>query len=259
MIIWHAIVLGIIEGVTEFLPVSSTGHLILASHVLEIPQTEFLKTFEIAIQFGAILAVVALYWRSLLIDWESMTRVAVAFAPTAVLGLAFHGLVKMYLLGNAAVVLWSLAIGGVVLILFERFRPAESVGHDEGVNTLSLKTAFIVGCCQALALVPGVSRSGATIVGGMLLGASRKTIVEFSFLLAVPTIAAATVFDLATSWQHMTAATLPALLVGGAVSFVTALLAIRSFVAYVQHHSFAVFGWYRIAIAFVLALVLYLW
>ena len=249
----HAIILGVVEGLTEFLPVSSTGHLILAAHALRIPETEFIKSFEIIIQLGAILAVLALYWRKLLTNWKIFSRVAVAFLPTALIGLVLYKTIKTYLLGNAAVVLWSLAIGGALLIFFELLH-ARKTPTTSGADTtaelesMSYGTAAFVGLFQSLAII-GPSGSAATIVGGMIAGMSRAAIVEFSFMLAVPVMAAATGLDLIKSAGSFARADLAALGVGFAAAFVAALLAVRFFIRYVQKHTFVPFGIYRIVLA----------
>jgi undecaprenyl-diphosphatase len=246
MDIFHAIVLGVVEGVTEFLPVSSTGHLILASQLLHVPETEFLKTFEIAIQLGAILSVVALYWRKLL-QFEVMKRVAVAFLPAAVIGLVLYKAVKA-LLGSETTVLWALLLGGVFLIAFEYWHTEKDDAHEE-IETLPYKTALLIGLFQSLAMVPGVSRSGATIVGGLLLGLKRTTIAEFSFLLAVPTMAAATGLDLIKNFESFSSDQFGVLAAGFVMAFVVALGAIKFLLRYVKTRTFAPFGVYRILLA----------
>jgi undecaprenyl-diphosphatase len=170
-----------------------------------------------------------------------------AFLPTAVIGFLLHGIVKYVLLGSTPVVLWSLAIGGAVLILFERWKPARSGVQD--VSQMSLAQAVLIGLCQSIAIVPGVSRSAATIVGGELLGISRKAIVEFSFLLAIPTMAAATGYDLLQTASQFTLADMKDLLLGFVLSFIVALFAIKWFLGFVKNHSFVVFGLYRICLA----------
>jgi len=254
MTLLHAALLGIIEGATEFLPISSTGHLILAGEVLGIPSTDFYKSFQIIIQLGAILAVVALYFRTLL-DIEIIKRVAIAFVPTGLIGLALYGIVKTYLLGSTVVVMWSLLIGGLIFILYELSHP-ESFKADRRVTDITYLQAFLVGLCQAVAIVPGVSRSGATILGGLFLGIPRKTIVEFSFLLAVPTMAAATGFDIFKNYSSFTAEGVGALAVGFIMSFLTAILAIRFLLHFVRTHSFIPFGIYRILLAGIVFLFL---
>ena len=242
-----SVILGIVEGVTEFLPVSSTGHLVLASQLLSIPKTEFLKSFEIPIQMGGITAVVFLYWKSFL-NLELIKKLAVAFVPTGIIGLALYKVVKEYLLGNSYVVLWSLALGGLALILFELWYK-DRVVHGDGVKEITYKQSFLVGLFQALAIIPGVSRSGATILGGLFLGVTRATIVEFSFLLAVPTLAAATGLDLLKSYSSFSLADFEFLAVGFIFSFITAVSAIRFMLKYVRNHTFIAFGIYRLVVA----------
>lgn len=248
----HSVILGVVEGLTEFLPVSSTAHLILASYLLKLPQSDYLKSFEIIIQLGAILAVVALYWKRFL-EWEVLKKVFVAFLPTGAIGLLLYKVLKRYLLGNVSVVLWALALGGLLLILLEKFyfpkRAAAASGADTDVRDLTYRQCLALGLFQAAAMVPGVSRSAATIVGGMFMGIKRRAIVEFSFLLAVPTMAAATGLDLLKSAGSWNASQAHLLIVGFAVSFATALMAVRWFLKYVQRHSFTPFGAYRIALA----------
>lgn len=248
---FHALVLGIIEGITEFLPISSTAHLILASHALRLGDATFVKSFEIIIQLGAILAVVALYWRKLF-DPQVVRTVVIAFIPTGVIGLTVYKAVKSYLLGNIPVVLASLVIGGVVLILFDRGKPTDDAPID--FSTITTRKALLIGLAQSVAMIPGVSRSAATIVGGSLLGIPRRTIVEFSFLLAIPTMAAATGLDLLKGYRDLVG-NFDVLAVGFVVSFVTALLAVRTFLNYIKRRSFAAFGWYRIALAVLYAVV----
>ncbi|MEK7099960.1 MAG: undecaprenyl-diphosphatase UppP [Patescibacteria group bacterium] len=242
-----SIILGIVEGITEFLPISSTGHLILTSTLLGLPSTEFLKSYEIAIQLGAIAAVVVLYFKSFF-DIEILKRIAVAFIPTGVIGLLLHDVVKTYLLGNVSVVLWSLALGGVALIVFELLHK-ENEATESDIRTITYTQAFMVGLFQALAIVPGVSRSAATIVGGLLVGIRRVAIVEFSFLLAVPVMAAATGLDLLKTASVFTTADMLNLGIGLVVSFVVAIISIRFLLQYVRKHTFIPFGIYRILIA----------
>ncbi len=246
----HAAVLGVVEGLTEFLPVSSTGHLILASHLLGVGQSDFQKTFEIVIQLGAIMAVVLLYWKSLL-DIEVLKRLVIGFIPTGVIGLALYKVVKRYLLASETLVLWSLAIGGIVLIAFELWQRRRAFAHDdrEDVKRITYKQAFVIGLFQSIAIIPGVSRSAATIVGGMVQGIDRKTTVKFSFLLAVPTMLAATGLDLLKNAKSFAHADATALAIGLAVSFIVALGAIRFFLAFVRTRTFMPFGIYRVVAA----------
>ena len=251
MDLFHALILGVVEGVTEFLPISSTGHLIIASKLLGMPQTDFLKTFEIAIQLGAILSVVVLYWRSLLVDVEIIKRVAAAFIPTAVLGLIFYKFVKNVLLGNTHVVLWSLLLGGVVLVIFEMAHREKRDAIDD-IKRMTIMQAVIIGVFQSLAMVPGVSRSAATIIGGLCLGVSRKVIVEFSFLLACPTMAAATGLDLMKSAHDFSANQFSFLAVGFLAAFAVGVLSIQFLLFFVRNNNFISFGIYRIIAAVLL-------
>jgi undecaprenyl-diphosphatase len=243
----HALILGIVEGISEFLPISSTGHLILASTLLHLKQTDFQKSFEIAIQLGAILSVVVLYWRALLVNFEILKRVITAFIPTAILGFIFYKIIKRVLLGSNTVVLYSLLIGGIFLVLFELWH-REKESATEELSAISYSKSFMIGLCQAVAMIPGVSRSAATIIGGLILGIKRKTIVEFSFLLSVPTMAAATGFDLMKSGGHFSLEEFHLLVVGFISSFVVALLSIKWLIHFIKHHTFISFGIYRIMI-----------
>ena len=249
MELWHAAILGIIEGVTEFLPISSTGHLLLGAHLLEIAHVEFVKTFEIAIQLGAILAVITLYPKRLLMDRATITRVITGFIPTAVLGLLFYKIIKTYLLGDVRIVLAALFLGGIFILFFEHFKKTEGT---KTIVDLSLSEAAAIGALQAVAFIPGVSRSVATIFGGLWNGLSRKEAVEFSFFLAVPTMAAATGLDLLKNYELLLAPeNIQSLLMGFVVSFLVALCAIKFLVRFVSTHRFKVFGYYRIGIALI--------
>ncbi|KKW46179.1 MAG: undecaprenyl-diphosphatase [Candidatus Liptonbacteria bacterium RIFCSPLOWO2_01_FULL_56_20] len=243
--LFSALVLGVVEGFTEFLPISSTAHLNLAADLLRLAQTDYMKTFEIAIQSGAILAVLVLYGKRFL-RRDVLTRVAVAFLPTGILGLVLYKLVKTYLIGNTLVVLWALAAGGVLLILFEKFHSEKDAVAS--IGEISYAHSFVIGVFQSVAMIPGVSRAAATIVGGMLLGLRRELIAEFSFLLAVPTMFAATGLDLAQNIHAFSAGEMDLLLVGFVASFVTAVAGIKFLLAYIRAHSFTGFGVYRIVL-----------
>jgi undecaprenyl-diphosphatase len=244
--------LGLVEGLTEFLPVSSTGHLILAGRLLGLVQSDFLKSFEIIIQLGAILAVVVLYWKQLW-SWPTIKKLFVAFLPTAIIGFAAYKLVKTYLLGSEQVVLGALFLGGVAIICFEwwfKTRPTKRLSIEATeMGQPTYKQAAAIGLFQAVAIIPGVSRSAATIIGGLWLGLSRPTIVEFSFLLAVPTMLAATGLDLVKNFNQFSADQFDLLAVGFLVSFIVALGAIKFLLSYVRRYDFTPFGVYRIAIA----------
>ena len=253
MTIIQSVILGIVEGVTEFLPISSTGHLVLTSKLLGVADAGFTKSFEIAIQFGAILAVVVLYWRKFIANKEIWKKVLVAFLPTAILGFLFYKILKNYLLSSAQIVVWSLFLGGVALILFEiwykRKYPKTHGREKEGTDEIPDKKSFWTGVWQALAIIPGVSRAGATVVGGMLMGVSRESIVEFSFLLAVPTMAAATGYDLLKSAGSFSFSDFYILAIGFVVSFIVALLSIKWLLHFIKNHTFIAFGVYRIIVA----------
>ncbi len=244
----HALIFSIVEGITEFLPISSTGHLILVSKLLNIPQTEFVKSFEIFIQLGAICAVVFLYWKDFLKGLTIWKPVIVAFIPTGILGLVFYKVVKHFLLGNVLVTVAALLIGGILLIVIEKMH-AEKNEHISRIEQVSLKTALFIGLFQSLSMIPGVSRAAATIIGALLLGTKRKTAVEFSFLLAVPTMLAATGLDLVKSDFHFSSYEFSLLAVGFIGSFIVAILAIKFLLKFVQNHTFIPFGIYRIVLA----------
>lgn len=239
----EAAILGIVEGLTEFLPVSSTGHLILASELLHLPQTEAHKVFEVAIQLGAILAVAVLYWRKLVERRDLLPKLVVGFIPTGTFGFVLYKMVKG--LFTTSVVSISLIVGGIVFFLVERFlrnkRPTVSEVAD-----ISYGTAFLVGFFQCLAMIPGVSRSGATIIGGLLAGMERKTAAEFSFLLALPTMLAATSYDIYKNAAAFQGAEWGNLAIGLIVSFFFGIIGIRALVGFVSSHTFIPFGVYRI-------------
>jgi undecaprenyl-diphosphatase len=242
-----AFILGIVQGISEFLPISSTGHMILASHLMGLKHTEFLKSFEIAIQVGTILSVVVLYWRSLLVDFEVIKRLVVAFIPTGVLGLTLYKLIKGYLLDSETVVLCSLLIGGIFIVAFEYWYREKDDATSE-IREISYKNAVIIGLFQSIAMIPGVSRSASTILGGLWLGLKRKTIVEFTFLLAVPTMLAATGYDLIKSGSQFSFDQIQYPLVGFATAFVVALLTIKFLLQFIKTHTFIPFGIYRIVL-----------
>lgn len=248
MSFFDAVLLGIVEGITEFLPISSTGHLILATRLLGIPESDFVKSFHITIQLGAILAVIVLYGKSLLVNRKILSRVAVAFLPTAFLGFILYKVIKHVFLGSEQIVLWSLFLGGVFLILFERFYQKHG-GTVGDLEKISYRQSFLIGVFQSLAVVPGVSRAAATIIGGLILGLKRKTIVEFSFLLAIPTMAAAAGYDLMKSAAVFSGGQFSVLLCGFFVSFVLAILGIKFFLHFIVRHDFTSFGVYRVLVA----------
>ena len=251
-ILWLVIILGIVEGVTEYLPVSSTGHLILATELLGFRADEW-AVFNIAIQPGAILAIVVLYWRTfrdVLVGmfqrspdaWRFLRNVLVAFTPAVVLGLAFGDAIEL-MLANAVIVAWALIIGGVAILVIERLVKPKETG---GVSHLTLRQSASVGLVQCLAMIPGVSRSGATILGAMSLGIDRKTAAEFSFFLAVPTLTGATALQLFKHWDDIPTGQLQWIGLGSIVSFIVAWVVVKAFLAIITRYGFAPFGWYRI-------------
>jgi undecaprenyl-diphosphatase len=251
----EAIILGIIEGVTEFLPISSTGHLIISSNFLGLTPTEFLKTFEISIQLGAVFAVLFLYRKTLISGLEIWKKIIVGFIPTGIIGLIFYKFIKQFL-GSTEIVIWSLAIGGLILIIFELLHK-EKNNSLENLERITYKKSITIGFFQSIAIIPGVSRSAATILGGLLLGLHRKTIVEFSFLLAIPTIAAATGFDLLKNASTFEAGQLSVLLVGFLTSFVVAIFSIKFLLRFIEKNSFLGFGIYRLLVALVFWILIY--
>lgn len=255
MNILDSIILGIIEGITEFLPISSTGHLILGSKILGIPETEFLKSFEIGIQLGAILAVVILYYKLILNKKSVALKIMIAFIPTAILGLIFYEIIKTFLLGNVDVVIWSLFIGGIIIIIFELFHK-EKEGAINDLNNLTYKQSFLIGIFQTFAFIPGVSRAAATIIGGMKLGITRKTITEFSFLLAIPTMAAASGLDIIKNSYSFSFYGWALLFIGFITAFIVSIFSIKFLLKYIQKHNFMIFGIYRIGLALIFWLII---
>src|SRR6478672_11347841 len=252
-----AIILGIVEGVTEFLPVSSTGHLILATELLGFDAQKW-SAFNVIIQLGAILAIVVLYWRTFWavlegvlkgnpLSWRFVRNILVAFLPSAILGFLLINRIEA-LLGNAMVVAVAFILGGIAILVIER---AVKQTPIVGVAEMPLKTVIGVGLIQCLSMIPGVSRSGATIMGGLSLGVERRTAAEFSFFLAIPTMLGATTLELSKHHDEMLAGAsgvgFGTVAVGFVVSFVVALVVVRAFVHYISRHGFAPFAWYRIA------------
>lgn len=245
---FQAIILSIIEGISEFLPISSTGHLILTADILKIAQSNFVKDFEIIIQLGAILAIVVLYWNNLYKSIEVWKRVIIAFIPTAVIGLLLFKLIKNYLLGNLYITLGALFLGGIALILLELIYK-EKEHHIDQIEKMSLRNAFLIGVCQSLAVIPGVSRSASTIVGALFLGTKRKAAAEFSFLLAVPTMLAASGLDIVKSNFSYSSGEWLLMLTGFLGSFIVALIVVKWFIKFVQTNTFIPFGVYRVILS----------
>ncbi|MBY0347510.1 MAG: undecaprenyl-diphosphate phosphatase [Hydrotalea flava] len=256
----QAIIEGIIEGITEFLPVSSTGHMIIASSVMHIEKDAFTKMFEIAIQLGAILSVVVLYWRKFFdfSRWQFYVKLIVAVIPALVLGKLFADKIDL-LLESPTTVAVSLLAGGIVLLFIDRFFRKETITTE---TEISYKKGFIIGIWQCLAMIPGVSRSAASIIGGMQQNLTRKLAAEFSFYLAVPTMAAATGYKMLKTWQEnpevvTNTHNMQLLAIGNIIAFIVAMLAIKFFISYLQKHGFKLFGWYRIVVGIVVLVLIY--
>jgi len=250
---WQSVILGIVEGFTEFLPISSTAHLILTAKLLNISQTEFVRSFEIAIQLGAILAVLWLYGRKVLFHKEVFKKIIVAFLPTAILGFLFYKIIKNYLMENLLIIVWALILGGIFFIIFEQWYK-NKIGKVDSLEKISYKNSFLIGVCQAVAMIPGVSRAAATILGGLFLGIQRKVIVEFSFLLAVPTMVMATGYDLLKNGFSFSFNQFGLLFVGFLTSFLVAIIAIKFLLYYIQQNDFKWFGVYRIIVGLIFLL-----
>ncbi|MEK7587155.1 MAG: undecaprenyl-diphosphate phosphatase [Patescibacteria group bacterium] len=255
---FDALILSVVEGVTEFLPISSTGHLILTAKFLSLTHSNFLSSFKIFIQLGAILAVVLIYAEIIWHDRALLKKIIIAFLPTAIIGLTFYSFVKKYLLGNTLVTLLALLFGGILLIIFERWyqtKPARMNIRSDGqapksnLSQLNFKQAFIIGIAQSLAMIPGVSRAGATIIGGLGLGLDRASAVKFSFLLAIPTVLAATALDLFKSEFVFSGQEFYLLAIGFFGAFITAFFTVKYFLKFIRSHSFVSFGIYRIILA----------
>ena len=249
-----SILLGIVEGLTEFLPISSTGHLMIASKILGIKETVFSGTFEIAIQAGAMIAVVFLYTSLILKHKELLLKIAVAFLPTMIVGLTLYSYIKNFLLSNIIIVFIALIVGGILILVVEKkSQPTES----RELSTLTYKEALKLGLLQVFAFIPGVSRSGATIIGGLALRYPRIFLVEFAFLLALPTIFGAPAYDLYKNSTSLDSHQYTLIAIGGAVSCIVAYGAMKTFLSYLKKNTFTPFAYYRIIVG-VLGLVYFL-
>lgn len=244
MTIFESVILGIVEGLSEFLPISSTGHLVLASTLLKIKQTDAHKVFEVTIQSGAILAVIYIYRKQLASRSDLLLKLCAAFLPTGVLGYLLYKIVKSFF--HPSIVSYMLIAGGIAFIVIERYlknRPA-SVGT---LQDISYKKAFAIGLIQSISMIPGVSRSGATIMGGLLVGMDRKDAAEFSFLLAIPTMLAATAYDIYKNFGVFSFGDWQNILAGFITSFIFAVIGIKALLKFITTHTFIPFGIYRIA------------
>jgi len=246
----HAIILAIIEGITEYLPISSTGHMIIGSSLMGISELDFTKVFEVNIQFGAILSVLVLYWKRFLQSIEFYTKLLTAFIPAAIIGFLLNDFIDS-LLESVLVVAISMVVGGVILVFIDKYFENRATKEN-----ISYPDAVKIGLFQCIAMIPGVSRSAASIIGGMFQGLSRKDSAEFSFFLAVPTMFAASAYKLLKSYKSGTLTfssdELQLLLVGNVVAFIVAMIAIKFFISYLQKYGFKVFGYYRIIVGLII-------
>ncbi|KPQ15137.1 MAG: undecaprenyl-diphosphatase UppP [Algoriphagus marincola HL-49] len=255
MTLFQSIIIAIIEGLTEFLPISSTGHMILASAAMGIHEDEFVKTFEVFIQLGAILAIALMYIKRFFRGLKIYYKLLAAFIPTAIVGLLAYDFIKGYLF-NPVVVSVSLILGGVILILIDKKVVSQTSDLAE-VEDISYRSAFFIGLFQCLAMVPGTSRAAATIIGGVFNGLDKKQATEFSFLLAVPTMMAAGGYDLLKSELTFTQEQIILLALGSGIAFITAWIAVKLFLKFVSNHGFTAFGWYRIVLG--ILFLIFMW
>ncbi len=256
MTLFQAIIIAIVEGITEFLPISSTGHMIIAEHILGTPIDEFTKAFTVNIQFGAILSVVVLYWKRFFQSWEFYIKLIIGVIPALVLGFLFSNYIDA-LLENVMVVAVMLLVGGIVLLFVDKW-----FNNTDENKDVTRKNAFIIGLFQCIAMIPGVSRSAASIVGGMQQKLTRTKAAEFSFFLAVPTMAAASGYKLLkllkdAPSRQMLSENLTLLLIGNVVAFIVAMLAIKFFITFLQKQGFKAFGYYRILVGGIILILLF--
>ena len=254
----QSIIIGIVEGLTEFIPVSSTGHMIITEKILNIAEDDFSKVFTIAIQLGAILAVVVLYWKKFFNfkNWQFYAKIAVGVVPALMLGFLFSKKIDALLESSTTVAL-SLLIGGIILLFIDNVFKNGEIDKEENISFFK---SFMIGIWQCIAMIPGVSRSAASIIGGMQQKLTRSAAAEFSFFLAVPTMLAATGYKLLTYYQDyggFSANEIKQLAIGNVVAFVVALLAIKFFIGFLKKHGFKIWGYYRIVVGIVLLLLIY--
>jgi len=250
MDIFQAIIIAIVEGITEFLPVSSTGHMIITQKLLGIEPDSFVKLFTVNIQFGAILSVIILYWKRFFQTFDFYLKLFVAFLPAAFLGFLFSGYIDQ-MLESVLVVAVSLVLGGVFLLFIDSWFNTPS--EDQKITS---KNALIIGFFQVIAMIPGVSRSAATITGGLTQKLTRKNATEFSFFLAVPTMFAASAYEMLKSYKSIQPQHINVLIIGNVVAFLVAILAIKGFIAFLTKHGFKVFGYYRIIVGAIILILL---
>lgn len=259
MSIFDAIIIAIVEGLTEFLPISSTGHMIITEKLLGVPDTDFTKLFTVGIQLGAILAVVVLYWKKFITPltagksgWAFYFKLFVAVVPALVLGYLLSDRIDK-LLESSLTVAITMILGGIILLFIDKVFNKHTIETDDNISYLN---ALTIGLWQCIAMIPGVSRSAASIIGGMQQKLTRKLAAEFSFFLAVPTMAAATGYKLLKGYKSLGVADIKVFAIGNAVAFVVAMLAIKFFIGYLQKHGFRMFGYYRIIGGIILLILL---
>ncbi len=250
MSIIEAILIAIVEGITEFLPVSSTGHMIITQEILGMEIDDFVKAFTVNIQFGAILSVIVLYWKRFFQNLQFYYKLIIGFLPAGIIGFLMMDFIDQ-MLGSVLIVAIMLVLGGVVLILSDKW-----FTNQEKEQDVTYMTAFKVGLFQCIAMIPGVSRSAATIIGGMTQGLSRKSAAEFSFFLAIPTMFAAAGYKLLKNYEIISSQNISVLLIGNLVAFIVAMIAIKTFIALLTRYGFKWFGYYRIVVGLVIIIML---
>lgn len=250
MSIFEAIIIAIVEGITEFLPVSSTGHMIITQELLGMTIDDFVKAFTVNIQFGAILSVIVLYWKRFFQSMEFYYKLFIAFIPAAIIGFLLMDVIDQ-MLGSVLIVAIMLVAGGIVLIFADKWflKPVSD-------QKITYKSAFKIGLYQCIAMIPGVSRSAATIIGGMTQGLDRKNAAEFSFFLAIPTMFAAASYKLLKNYEIITSQNFSVLLIGNLVAFIVAMIAIKTFIALLTRYGFKMFGYYRIIVGLIIIIML---
>lgn len=251
MEVWQALILGIVEGLTEFLPISSTFHLIFTSKLLMIETSDFLTTFEVFIQAGAILAILFLYMRELWADKDLVKKIIISFIPTAIVGLVLHSVIKQLFFNSELLMLSAFILVGLIFIIYEWWLKNHHITHDKEIKDLSTWQAVIIGCGQALAVIPGVSRAGAVMLTMMLMKEKRSQAAKYSFLLALPTICAAAALDIFKLWRNtsLSMQEVNLLAIGSLTAFVSAFFVLKWFISFLQRHTLTSFGIYRLLMA----------
>lgn len=247
----EALIIAIVEGITEFLPISSTGHMIITKELLNLPDSEFINLYIVNIQFGAILSVIILYWKRFIKSLDFYYKLLIAFIPAAIVGFIAGDFIDR-LLESSVVVAFSLVAGGIILLFVDKW--FNKIDENQSITWLR---ALKIGLFQIIAMIPGVSRSAATIIGGMAVKLNRKNAAEFSFFLAVPTMFAASAYKLYKGYNTLTSVNINILLLGNLVAFIVALLAIKGFIIYLTKNGFRIFGWYRIIVGMIILILIF--